>query len=68
MITVVRRRRLRSWTTSCPSCSLAADFELDHAYGAKSGTTYEDRVISAYLHELLQNPDDASREFFFNSA
>ena len=45
-------------------CSLPANFETDHAYGAKSGTTYEDRVISACLHELLQNPDDAFRELF----
>ncbi|KAJ1451245.1 hypothetical protein M885DRAFT_620946 [Pelagophyceae sp. CCMP2097] len=45
----------------CHTVAIPADFEHDHAYGPKSGVTHEDRVIAAYVHDMLDHDDDAFR-------
>ena len=42
-------------------CDVPSDFEANHAYGPKSGVSFEERLIGAYVHGLLDAPDDAVR-------
>ena len=42
-------------------CDAPDDLESNHKYGPKSGASYEERLISAYVHGLVPAPDDAQR-------
>lgn len=42
-------------------CDAPDDLESNHKYGPKSGASYEERLISAYVHGLVAAPDDAQR-------
>lgn len=43
------------------ACDAPDDLESNHKYGPKSGASYEERLISAYVHGLVPAPDDAQR-------
>ena len=45
------KRALFTWCET--NCAVPEDFESDHTFGPKSGICHEERVISAFVHELL---------------
>ena len=45
------KRALFAWCKA--NCAVPEDFESDHTFGPKSGICHGERVISAFVHELI---------------